>query len=367
MSVHFPTQSEYDTAQYHPDGAQWPGYPDDTQWPGHPDDAQSQSHPDNAQWQPEHDVAHPVSFAPTQHPASGSGHRSPPMSNLKTSTSRKDRHWSPHPLFRHSRCTGRRKALCVGINYTGQQNPLSGCVNDANDIHQFLIEQYRYPHSNIILLTDDNPDPHSKPTRENLLNSMRWLVEDSHADDALFVHYSGHGGRVRDMHGDALDGFDDVIFPLDYKTTGIITDDILHNTLVKPLPAGCRLTAVFDSCHSGSILDLLCEFHSDGQLKSCPVSPAFRQSRDTPADVICISGCKDSQTSADITQGGTAVGAMSYALLRVLKSNPQITYIDLLRGVRQLLKKYNQKPQLSASHKVNRSLFISGFLVADLT
>jgi len=142
----------------------------------------------------------------------------------------------------------------VGINYTGQQNPLSGCVNDANDIYQFLIEQYRYPHSNIILLTDDNPDPHSKPTRENLLNSMRWLVEDSHADDALFVHYSGHGGRVRDMDGDELDGFDDVIFPLDYKTAGIITDDVLHDTLVKPLPAGCRLTAVFDSCHSGSIL-----------------------------------------------------------------------------------------------------------------
>jgi len=96
----------------------------------------------------------------------------------------------------------------VGINYTGQQNPLSGCVNDAKDIYQFLIglpivcpvlhvfditektEQYRFAHSNIVLLTDAdaNPDPRSKPTRENLLNAMRWLVEDAHPDDALFVH-----------------------------------------------------------------------------------------------------------------------------------------------------------------------------------
>ncbi|KAI9508466.1 peptidase C14, caspase domain-containing protein [Russula earlei] len=137
-----------------------------------------------------------------------------------------DRHWSPHPLFRHSRCTGKRKALCVGINYTGQQNSLHGCVNDAQDVYQFLNEHHRYPHSDILLLTDHNPDPRSQPTRENLLNAMRWLVEDAQADDALFIHYSGHGGRVRDMEGDESDGFDEVIFPLDFRTAGIITDDV---------------------------------------------------------------------------------------------------------------------------------------------
>jgi hypothetical protein len=30
----------------------------------------------------------------------------------------------------------------------------------------------------------------------------------------------------------------------------------MHAIMVKPLPAGCRLTAIFDSCHSGSALDL---------------------------------------------------------------------------------------------------------------
>ncbi|KAI0247399.1 caspase domain-containing protein [Lactifluus subvellereus] len=301
------------------------------------------------------------------------------------------RDWRSHPLFRHSRCTGRRKALCVGINYTGQRNELHGCVNDAKNIYQFLMEHHRYPHSNIIVLTDDNPNPRAQPTRKNMMNSMRWLVEDARPDDALFIHYSGHGGRTRDLDGDELDGWDEVIFPVDYKTAGVITDDVLHETLVRPLPPGCRLTAVFDSCHSGSILGIVFEFHSNGRPKSSPVSRAFQQAKSTPGDVICFSGSKDSQTSADVVQGGVAVGAMSYAFLKVLSAsfpswipfhlgdsslerNPQITYIDLLRGVRCvsmfltpsfnsltpsglhreiLNKKYSQKPQLSASHQID--------------
>jgi len=186
---------------------------------------------------------------------------------------------------------------------------------------------------------------------------MRWLVEDARADDALFFHYSGHGGRTRDTDGDELDGWDEVIFPVDYQKAGIITDDLLHDSLVKPLPPGCRLTSVFDSCHSGSILDLVFEFHSNGQLKSSPVAHSFIQAKSSPADVVCFSGCKDTQTSADVVQGGVAVGAMSYAFLKVIKRNPNITYIDLLRGVRQILKKkYSQKPQLSATHKVDKNL-----------
>ncbi|KAF8504310.1 caspase domain-containing protein [Russula emetica] len=282
--------------------------------------------------------------------------RQPLVSQEMDAPQPKHRDWRCHPHFRRSRCTGGRKALCIGINYTGQSNPLQGCVDDAKNVYQFLMDNHRYTHSNIIVLTDDNSNPRSQPTQKNILSAMRWLVGDANPDDALFIHYSGHGGRTRDLDGDEPDGWDEVIFPLDYKTTGIITDDVLHDTLVKPLPAGCRLTAVFDSCHSGSILDLTFEFHSNGRVRSSPVAPAFQQAKSSPADVVCFSGCKDSQTSADTVQDGVAVGAMSYAYLKVLKRNPQISYLDLLRGVREILKKkYSQRPQLSATHEVDIS------------
>jgi len=245
----------------------------------------------------------------------------------------------------------------VGINYTGQQNELQGCVNDARNMYQFLMENYRYSHSNIIVLTDDNTIPRNQPTRKNMLNAMRWLVEDASPDDALFIHYSGHGGRTRDLDGDEVDGWDEVIFPVDYKTTGIITDDELHKALVEPLPPGCRLTGVFDSCHSASILDLPFEYHSNGQLKSSPVTPAFINAKASPADVISFSGSMDTQTSADVVQNGVAVGAMSYALLKVLKRNSRISHLEVLRGVRAILStKYSQKPQLSSSHIMDMSL-----------
>jgi hypothetical protein len=37
--------------------------------------------------------------------------------------------------------------------------------------------------------------------------------------------------------------------------------------LVKPLPEGCRLTAIFDSCHSGTVLDLPYVYSTKGTIK----------------------------------------------------------------------------------------------------
>ncbi|KAH8976545.1 hypothetical protein EDB86DRAFT_3024953, partial [Lactarius hatsudake] len=43
-----------------------------------------------------------------------------------------------------------------------------------------------------------------------------------------------------------------------------------------------------------------------------------RQTRTSPADAISWSGCKDSQTSADAVEAGSATGAMSYAFITAL-------------------------------------------------
>ncbi|KAH9990507.1 caspase domain-containing protein [Russula vinacea] len=271
-----------------------------------------------------------------------------------------------HPRFRHSQCTGRRKALCIGIDYyDGQGLRLNSCVNDARNVYRFLIEKHRYTDShNIVLLTDDNSNPDLQPTRKNILKWKRWLVEGARADDFLFVHFSGHGIRKKDVVGDELDGLDECIYPADVETLGhpgSICDNELHDTLVGSLPPGCRLTALFDCCHSGSILDLNYEFHYDGQEKPCSVTTDFQKEKSTPADVLCFSACSDDQQSFGTNvEGEIPVGAMSSAFLEVLKANSQsesqITYIDLLRGVREIVsKKYVQEPQLSASHKVESS------------
>lgn len=53
------------------------------------------------------------------------------------------------------------------------------------------------------------------------------------------------------------DGLDEAIYPSDYEEAGDeIIDDVLASKLVDPLPAGVKLHAIFDCCHSGSMLDL---------------------------------------------------------------------------------------------------------------
>lgn len=224
---------------------------------------------------------------------------------------------------------------------------------------------------------------------------MQWLIEGARADDALFLHYSGHGGQTEDLDGDEDDGYDEVIYPLDYKTAGHIVDDEIHHVVVKPLMPGVRLTAIFDSCHSGTVMDLPYVYSTKGVAKEPNLAAeagqgllsavsayasgdmagvaksvfgfaktAFKgdgahkktiETKTSPADVIMWSGSKDDQTSADASIAQQATGAMSWAFISAIKANPQQSYVQLLNSVRDLLEtKYSQKPQLSCSHPLGK-------------
>ncbi|RCK64654.1 Metacaspase-1 [Candida viswanathii] len=306
--------------------------------------------------------------------------------------------------YSYSQCSGRKKALLVGINYIGTKNELRGCINDVNNVERFLLNN-GFSSDNIVKLTDDQRIQRAIPTRQNILDAIQWLVKDARPNDSLFFHYSGHGGQTEDQPDengqyDEDDGYDEVIYPLDFETNGFIVDDLLHTMMVKTLPQGCRLTALFDSCHSGSVLDLPYMYSTKGILKEPNVmkecgegllqsamayasgnkSAMFsglggavksfinkgkaekaneysKQTNTSPADVISLSGCKDDQTSADAKEGGVATGAMSYAFLTVMGQNPNQSYLSLLQNTRDVLQaKYSQKPQLSASHPIDVNL-----------
>ena len=153
----------------------------------------------------------------------------------------------------------------------------------------------------------------------------------------LLTRSAGHGGQAEDEDGDEEDGYDEVIYPVDYKNAGHIVDDQIHHVVVKPLQAGVRLTAIFDSCHSGSVMDLPYVYSTKGVLKEPNLAAeagqgllgaisayargdmggvaeqvfgfartAFKgdkgykktmETRTSPADVIMWSGSKDDQTS----------------------------------------------------------------------
>jgi len=59
----------------------------------------------------------------------------------------------------------------------------------------------------------------------------------------------------------------------------------------------------------------------------------------------------------DANIAGQATGAMSWAFITALKKNPQQSYVQLLNSIREELEsKYTQKPQLSCSHPLGKTI-----------
>ncbi|PWA03519.1 hypothetical protein BB558_000106 [Smittium angustum] len=275
-----------------------------------------------------------------------------------------------------------------GINYVGSKFRLRGCINDVHRMKKFIMEHFGFKEADMVILTDDQKNPNRLPTRENILKAMKWLVSDAKMNDSFFFHYSGHGSRVEDKSGDELDGEDETICPLDFEKNGQIIDDDMNMIMVRPLPPGARLTAIFDCCHSGSALDLPFTYGANGKLKKesglkisgsslkdagtaylkGDVESALsgltfslkalmtgdqklaeaKEKKSSLGDVVMFSGCKDTQTSADAKEDLSFTGAMSFALTSSLYAKPRQTYVELLNDIRQRLSgKYTQVPQLS--------------------
>lgn len=311
--------------------------------------------------------------------------------------------------------SGRKKSLLIGINYTRLgQSVLNGCINDVENMKHYISKEQGYPDdaSHMRVLIDDEDTPQNLlPTRANMTDGFRWLLQDARDGDHLFVHYSGHGGQVKDRDGDEDDGYDETLCPLDYPTAGQITDDELHALLVYPLPSKARLTFIADCCHSGSILDLpyvyKCKANGSiqmsmgkralqlskdlntlslknagfenkikagfsilsnigGALKDLSESgnnknesnesPGLKQaSNKKGGNVVLITGCLDEQTSADAVINNSPSGALTYGLLKTLKTGGQsISYEELLTTTRKELQgQYSQIPQLCVGIELN--------------
>lgn len=276
----------------------------------------------------------------------------------------------------------------IGINYVGSQNALRGCHQDVTNMMEFLrFKGYSSdPGSQVVMRDDQHTDPRGPffPTGKNMLAAMHWLI--SEPNTCNFLHYSGHGSQVKDPDGDRESGYDDTIVPVDFQTNGQIDSDKLHRTLVSALPPNSTLFVIFDCCHSGSAIELPFVFRSDAdgnvslidnvktgvnllheassliqggftmdklvQAKSlfARANTFFKQlshAGDEPQEegvgeehfvedwksehkfVTMFSGCRDDQTSADASIGGSSVGAMSWAFLETMKRNPNPTYLSV--------------------------------------
>jgi hypothetical protein len=243
-----------------------------------------------------------------------------------------------------------KKALLIGINYTGTSNELYGCINDVTSISDRIKNQ---GFTDINILTDSTD---KKATRDNILEEFTKLLINSQAGDLLVFTYSGHGSYIIDRNGDETDGRDELIVSCDLKE---VLDDELKSLIQQYLKPDVTLFALFDSCFSGSVLDLKYQYLDSLNYDKYTENP---KQLDTPGNVLMISGCTDNQTSADSVFKGKPNGAMTWSLVECLIENRNYTWRELVKSMRNKLKdsKFEQIPQFSSGNfvDIDKEIFI---------
>ena len=235
-----------------------------------------------------------------------------------------------------------KKALMIGINYTGTDSQLNGCINDIHNVSSLLTSKYAFKPENITKITDETTD---KPTRNVILSSFETFLKSGNEGDLLFFSYSGHGSTTIDFNNNEKTGNDEMIISIDSK--GIL-DDELKSLIQQHLKKNVTLFALFDCCFSGTVLDLKYQYLDSLENNTSTVN---KNETETYGNVIMISGCTDIQTSADAYLNKKYQGAMTWSFLSALSaSSSSLTWRDLLIKMRDQLKSsaFDQLPQLSS-------------------
>jgi len=231
----------------------------------------------------------------------------------------------------------KKYALIIGINYTGTPNELYGCINDANSIKDYLTSKGI---NNFNFITDLTNKPASK---NNILSALTNILQQAGSGDSIFLFYSGHGSYTLDRNGDETTGYDQLIVPCDFN---MIVDDELKIIIQSNLKKDVTLCAMFDSCFSGSVLDLKYNFMDSLNYDNYTEN---NKQLETNGHVLMISGCTDYQTSEEAVFNNKNGGALTWSFLESLKQNPNCSWRELIKKMRDNLKTngFSQIPQFS--------------------
>lgn len=148
----------------------------------------------------------------------------------------------------------RNLALLVGVDrYPNlpKENQLRSCANDARLMARVLGERFGFGEEGLRLLIDQDA------TQEKILAALGELAAQARKGDAVVFYFSGHGSQAPDAEGDEPSGMDQTIVPHDSGRHGPpnrdITDDVIHEWVLKVSSVTTNLTVIADTCYSGTI------------------------------------------------------------------------------------------------------------------
>lgn len=249
-----------------------------------------------------------------------------------------------------------RRALVIGIGQ--QEDKAWGKINGDKDVVyvEAMLKAAKYKEVNITMLVN------GQATKNGIVKAFKGLVSQCKVGDIVYVHYSGHGQQMKDVHNDEKDGLDECWIPYDAyrkpckKDRGEkhLTDDEVNyylNTIRDKIGDKGKMLVVIDACHSGDgtrgdddevvrgvedIFDAIKSFiwgtSSSDKGNKKVVNPNAKENRER---WITLSACRSDQVNVEMKS--PAVGKLTYALWKELKKSEKISNEEFMKRIRRFV------------------------------
>ena len=197
----------------------------------------------------------------------------------------------------------------------------------------------------------------------------------------VYIHYSGHGQQMTDVHNDERDRLDECWIPYDacrkasatYHGERHLTDDELNvylNAIRNKIGAKGKLLVVIDACHSGDgtrgeddeiVRGVEDTFVVDSQndrglYETFEAIKSFFMGDNGKENIIntkakplaerwiTISACRSDQVNVEMKS--PAVGKLTYALWKELKNSDKVNNDEFMRRIRKFVNRNtSSRPQ----------------------
>ena len=281
-------------------------------------------------------------------------------------------------LFSLSVTAQTKRALVIGLGE--QQDKAWNKINGDKDVPfvQAMLKNAGFKSVTTLV--------NRQATKVGIVEAFKRMTASCKHGDVVYIHYSGHGQQMTDVHNDERDGLDECWIPYDacrkasatYHGEKHLTDDELNvylNVIRNKIGARGKLLVVIDACHSGDgtrgdddevvrgVEDTLVVdsqnarglYETFEMLKSLFMGDYDKEkiindkAKPLAERWITISACRSDQVNVEMKS--PAVGKLTYALWKELKNSDKVNNDEFMRRIRKFVNRNTcsrpQQPEMT--------------------
>lgn len=247
-----------------------------------------------------------------------------------------------------------RRALVIGLGL--QEDKAWGKINGDKDVPYVLemLKRANFPKGQVQTLINE------KATKEAIVSAFRQLASHAAVGDVVYVHFSGHGQQMKDVHNDETDGLDECWIPYDaYRSAcekdwgekHLTDDEVNHylNLIRDRVGNSGKILVVIDACHSGDatrgdeeevvrgVKEVFAAVKSYfwGDKANERKIEVYPQATRRQERWITLSACESGQVNTEMTV--PMVGKLTYALYCQLEASEGMGNNEFYRQIKRFI------------------------------